>query len=419
LPLERGLAETDQIISEPLLDKGATRMSRARAKRIVDQVQWQIIASLFPDQIRTRICHINYYVVEGKTKGNRYELRALVFGRSEFLHYLIDLVYSELHQIKSTGRTTLEKITSISKEVAPDVVFAEFHCVFSNAMSKRFLILPDLTWSLDITPSLEILISKMKRHRRRCVRTIQATEYTYEYTDSAEKFDFFYNRMYCPYISKTHGESTRLVSKEISEKIFQSGGLFLLKSEGKYVSGILFSKRNHTIECALLAISPDIGREIAGQAALYGLIKWAKEEGFTEIGYGETPPFVGDGLFEYKRTWGMQVKLLSERAFGIHLCNLTDGVLDFLVSNPLVFTCSHDLAILILLNVGDIDPKALYRRYYTPGLMRLVAFHQASTAKMRGMSSLDNLLEQSFATHLQFKRLQERKYCAHVLTFAS
>jgi hypothetical protein len=59
------------------------------------------------------------------------------------------------------------------------------------------------------------------------------------------------------------------------------------------------------------------------------------------------------------------------------------------------------LAILVLVDAGDIDPIALRRRYYTHGLVRLVAVHQNSTAKMRGMLSLEDLLEQSIVTHLQ------------------
>jgi len=396
-------------------------MSISGAKRIINRVLLRaralIVGSPFLRRFRTRICRIDCHLLEGKTKGNGRELRALFFGRSESLHYLIDLIYSELHQTKSFGRTTLKNAISLSEEIPSDVVFAEFEGVISNALSRHFLILPHLTWTMDITPSLEILISKMKRLRRRCMRVIQESHYTYEYTNSADKFDFFYDRMYVPYVSRKHGESSTIVSKERSREKFQRSGLFLVKSGEEYVSGILFSRKNRTLQCELLGMSHGNGRELAGQAALLGLIKWAKEEGFTQIDYGRTMPFASDGLFWYKRTWGMQIEPLSDLAFGIHLRTLSDGVLDFLASNPFVFVCSSDLTILALLDLADIDPKALYRRYYSSGLRRLVVIHQMDNAKMRGMSLPENVLERSLATYLQFEELQKKNYCAHVLTF--
>jgi hypothetical protein len=119
----------------------------------------------------------------------------------------------------------------------------------------------------------------------------------------------------------------------------------------------------------------------------------------------------------------MQIKPLPYkasgiRAFGIHLRNISDGVLDLLASNPLVFTCPNGLAILVLLNVGNVDHKALHHQYYTPGLLRLVVVHQRTNGQITGMSPLDSHLRQLLATLLSFKQLREAGYCAHVLEFS-
>jgi hypothetical protein len=345
----------------------------------------------------------------------------LVFGSKEFLHYLVRLVYPDQYRIKDTGETTLNRLVSVEKSLNPDLVLAEFHWIFTKAISKDFLILPDLTWNLDITPTLDVLVSKMKRIRRRCIREIQQKAYSYEFTNDVGKLSFFYTRMYAPYILKAHGDSAKLVSEKLSEDILKKGRLLLVKSENAYVSGILFSRTDAAISCALLGINSEIGQEIDGQAALYGLIKWAKQEGYAEIDYGETPPFVSDGLFEYKRTWGMGVKSLSEKAFGIRACTFSEATLDFLASNPLVFACCDNLAMLLLLDLGDVDPGSLRRRYYTPGLTRLFVIHPTGKTRIETTSPTDNFEDRArarlFAALPLLRKLLKMNYCAQVLTF--
>ena len=379
--------------------------------------RWIIISSPFLSPFRTRLYSIDYYLVEGKTKANKCELRTLIFGRNESLHYLIDLIYSESHQIKDIGRTTLENINSISEQTDSDIVLAEFDTIFSSELSKHFLILPHLNFILDITPSLDILISNMNRLRRRSIKKIQNSKYTYEYTNDIKKFDFFYDQMYVPYTLEKHSKSSLIVSKKQSLKLFHRGGLFLVKLGEDYISGILIVKMNKTVQCALLGINSSTNEEEAGQAALFGLINWFKNEGFAEMDYGRTPPFASDSLFQYKRSWGMQIRRNPELDVGIYLRNLSDGVLDFLTINPMIFLCNYDLNIFVLLDSDDIDYDAFYRRYYTSGLQKAVIIHKNYDMKIRGTLLPDNHLHQLLTLNLQYNELQNRKFYGNVILF--
>lgn len=386
----------------------------ALINRVLLSLQALILSLPFLHRLLTRIRHIECYIIKGKTKSNGRELSVLFLGNPQSLYYLVDLVFSEPYQIRSIGQLTLKNAILMSEKIPSDIMFIESEGFFSGEFSRNFLILPHLTWILDITPSLESLITKMRRIRRRQIRVLQEAKYIYEYTNSIEKFKFFYNRMYVPYILKRYDKSATIVSQKRFVENFKTRGLFLVKSGGWYVSGISFNRKNYTIKCELLGIDPNANDGLAGQAALYGLIKWAKEKGFREIDYGRTTPFASDRVYWYKRTWGMRIKPYPDLIFGMHVNKLSDGVLDFLSSNPFVFLCNGDLIIVMLLNSDHVDPKSIYRKYYSLGLKGIIVIHKNNNTKIRGMTLPNKTLEEMLMKHLKFEKLRKKNYCAHV-----
>jgi len=387
----------------------------ALINRVLLSLQALILSLPFLHRLLTRIRHIECYIIKGKTKSNGRELSVLFLGNPQSLYYLVDLVFSEPYQIRSIGQLTLKNAILMSEKIPSDIMFIESEGGFSGEFSRNFLILPHLTWILDITPSLESLITKMRRIRRRQIRVLQEAKYIYEYTNSIEKFGFFYNRMYVPYILKRHDKSATIVSQKRFVENFKTRGLLLVKSGGWYVSGISFNRKNYTIECELLGIDPNVNDGLAGQAALYGLIKWAKEKGFREIDYGRTTPFASDGAYWYKRTWGMRIKPYHDLIFGMHVNKLSDGALDFLSSNPFVFLCNGDLIIVMLLNSDHVDPKSIYSKYYSPGLKGIIVIHKNNNTRIRGMTLPNKTLEEMLMKHLKFEKLRKKNYRAHIL----
>lgn len=384
--------------------------------RVLLHLRALILTSPLTCPLQTRIYRSECYLVKGRTKTNSCELNLLFFGDSQSLHYLIDLIFSEPYQTRSIGQMTLKKAISISQKIPSDIIFIESHGAFSKELSRSALILPHLIWILDIASPMETLISKMKRVRRNRIRVLQKANYTYEYTNDVKKFTFFYDKIYVPYVLKVHGKSAIIFSKERFINNFKNRGLFLVKSGDQYVSGISFKMKNYTVECELLGVV-ETDDKLAGQAALYGLIKWARENGFKLIDYGRTTPFASDGLYFYKRSWGMHIKPFHSLVFGMHVRNLSDGVIDFLSSNPFVFLCNGDLVIFTLHDSDYVDLKAMYCKYYSPGLNRLIVIHKVSNEKIQGMTLLDKRLEQLLTKHLRFEELRKKNYCAHVLVF--
>lgn len=340
-------------------------------KSIVKRIYWSLIQTHFFDKFRTRLLHIQFYILEGKTTRTNSDLSILVLANEHIVNYISELAYSEKVKIKTYGTTTFHNIESTVANTKPDIVLADISGIFSEFFSKTSIIMPHIISTLDISAPWKTIYAKMKRIRKRNIRKIEKLPYTYEVTNEPHKLHYFYHKMYLPFISKRPPRISGFTSIVSAEEIFSNGGLLLVKSNGKYVSGILYYIVNGTIHSALLAYKNGID----GQAALYFLIQWAKKNKCTKIDYGTTPPFMNDGLYLYKRSWGMKINANPKRMIAIKFCNFEKAVQDFLYANPFVFTDFKVLSGLILLDKKDADPRSLYHKYCIPGLNNLLVFY--------------------------------------------
>lgn len=346
-------------------------------KNLVKQTAWLIYKTRYFDNVRTRIGHTKFFHLKGKTKRTNCDLSILLFAGENVVNYISDLAYLGKPQIETVGNTTYNRIPSIIADLKPDIVFADVHEVFSKFFSKTFLILPYVTSTLDISAPWETIYARMKRVRKRNIREVYKSSYDYEITRARDKFHSFYQEMYLPFILKRPAKLSGFTPLEPASEMFSRGGLVLVKLKNRNVAGILFHFVNETLHCALMAYDDGL----AGQAALYFLIKWAKEKGHKEIHYGTTPPFLNDGLYLYKRSWGMKVNNNPKRMLAIRFNNFEKAVQDFLFNNPFIFRQSTSLIGLILLNTNNVNLGILHRKYYTRGLNKLLILHPAGDAR--------------------------------------
>jgi hypothetical protein len=188
--------------------------------------------------------------------------------------------------------------------------------------------------------------------------------------------------MYLPHILKRHKESATPSTYYELKKCFRNGGLIIVKQNGMYVSGLLYSKYKDKMQNICSGIyegKDEYYAKDAVQAARYFLIQWTRQQGCKEIDHGLSNPFMKDGVFTYKRGWGMKAKLnddtLRSSIFALKLCNFENVVREFLANNPFIFTDSNRLRGLVFLNSENPTEetlKRLHHLYYTRGLSDLV-----------------------------------------------
>lgn len=272
------------------------------------------------------------------------------------------------------GRKTFHNIPSVIAYISPDIALANTSDIFSEFfLSNSFFVSPVVDFILDISDPWDTILARMSRSKRKRIRRIQKLGYTFEVTNDIEKLRSFYYEMYVPRILKRHEKSAKVICLAECERLFRSGGLLLVKSNGEYISGAIYVPRGNELYIPTLGISKiDQHLTEGGHVTLYFLILWAKQQGFKKIDYSICKPFLTDGIFCYKKEWGMKIrpyKGQDAEIFAIRFCNFGCGVRDFLLDNPFIYMDGEHLKGLVVL---DSDIKDLYKEYYVPGLKSLI-----------------------------------------------
>lgn len=316
------------------------------------------------------------HLIKGKKKSSNLGFTTLAFGDVQFSHYFANLVYSDDYEIKALAKATYYDIPKIINHTDADIILVQADGALSRFLSRLgFLILPKICFTLNVSAS-ERLFARVSRLRRRNISMIKKQGFTYEITREPEKLDFFYSSFYLPYIFKRHGKSARQTSFFEMKQIYRKGGLLFVKLNEKYVSGILYNLYGGIVCACCLGIYKGKRQHLeegASQAAFYFLVEWSKLKGFKEINYGLCNPFMNDGLFAYKKSWGMKAKPCKDLIYGLRVSKLNTSVVEFLSENPLVFSESETLSGLVFRKVeGETEEGFRASSYYTPGLSRIV-----------------------------------------------
>ncbi len=187
--------------------------------------------------------------------------------------------------------------------------------------------------------------------------------------------------MYLPYIPRKFGESTELVGPRFMRLFFEAGLLLLVKKGAEAVSGSVITVGDRSVKAMVIGVkegSEGHIRKGALAACYYFTVLWAKGKGYRSVDFGECRPFFDDGLFYFKKRWGMRLERYRHRSnvFGMRVGSPTSAALDFLGANPFIIQGREGLEGRIL--TGSAHPlsleelKTILRSYLVPGLERLI-----------------------------------------------
>lgn len=359
-------------------------------KGFAERTLWRVLQWHVFSRVRPRLVHTDSFLLKGKTK-NGLGLSVIVFSNYEnIVHYLSKFAFSNEQQITRLGRVTYHNMFSVITEHKPDLVLGQFAGVLSKFLSKSFLVLPSVNFSLDISRPTEEIVANMMYLRRRSIRKIEDSQYVYEVTKNPKEFEDFYRDIYLPFSAKTaRGSFSRLIPFDTVEKWFLSGELLLVKSAGGCFAGLLYHPEpGGIIHCRLIAYTEGL----AAQAAFYHLIRTAKDAGYKKIDYGVAPPLMSDGLFFYKKSLGMEIDPIMDSVLAIQICNFGKPVQDFLISNPFVFTDFKSMIGMAALStsVDKVNLSSFCHKHYVQGLHKLILLYPKEYKKrLEALASQD------------------------------
>lgn len=341
---------------------------------------------------------ISVYVVKGTLRSTNQTTAMLYAGSENSLYQLSSLFFSQPFEISCKGKFPFRQMNSlVGLNRARDIVAIRVARPLSARYSKRnFLLLPNVNFTLDLRKPMEQTIQRMSRRRRRDFKKIEASGYTYEiHRKSSEALDFFYWKMYLPYAEKRFEKAAYIKSLLESEIIYRlNGGVLLVKKGKDTLAGILFQIRGKTVLAWSLGVYEGNQDHVrASEAALLYLIKWAKTKGIQKLDYGVSMPFLREGVFAYKKEWGMSVnEPLEQWLCALKIDSLTEGSLAFLQQNPFIISDRGLIKGVVLLDesLNRVELREVFSRYYLPKLSSIIVLSYSRSPPQKSINETDS-----------------------------
>ena len=331
------------------------------------------------------------YLIEGVAKNSNNFVSTLYAGNEISAYQFASSIYSRIMKISPIGELLFRHIHQYVPKEFPGIVVVQVERPFATRfLQQGYLLLPNVTFVLDLRTSLNEMIRNMSR-RRKDIRKLESYDYSCLIcADSDEEFDHFYWKMYVPYAEKRFGKAAYIKTYLESRALYTSkGGIVFVKKQKKPVAGILFRVVGKTVFALFYgARGGDIrfGNDLSGQAALLHLIKWGKMKGLESLDFGTCGPFLRDGLFIYKKEWGMNIEeQVRQPVCALHLSHLSESSQLFLAQNPFIIIDNGVMKGLIFIDHSptETELERIRSRHLIPKLHSLVVVSCPRRSQMR------------------------------------
>lgn len=238
---------------------------------------------------------------------------------------------------------------------------------------------------------------------RQDINKVLKRGFSCEITYDKDKFYFFYKNIYLPYISARFNAMAAIPDQDTALYYFQKGGLLLVKQNGEYAAGAIFAATRNRFLFMMSApaaapVKHGGGRSLAMTATYYYALRLAKKKGYQQVDFGGCLPFLNNGLFYFKKKWGMKIGLqaLATQEHAFKVLRLNTNTRDLLAGNPFVFHGKTGLNGMVFINtpepVTGAQVLSCLKKYWTNGLreMRVASFSgfAAAGTELAGIKNL-------------------------------
>jgi len=329
-----------------------------------DTLIWRILRFRLFNNIRPKIIRSDSYRIIGKTHFSDSTFSLVIFGSKISVEYFSKLFYNEAPKVEYIGKVSLQEAAD-NGSVSADLTIVESNWFFMPFLRDNgFFISPRVDFVLNLTDSVDSITNKASDGKRRRLRQVAEAGFSFEVTRDLVKLRSFYYDMYLPHMLKKHSKYALPISFSECLDLFSRGELLLVKSGEELISGcILVPQENELWEPILAVKNVDRQLTLGSYAIYYFSILVGFNRGFSRLDFGEAPPFMHDGVFQFKKGLGMWARPArgdNAQVFGLRFSKKSLFIDNFLSAHPFVFICEGNLCgIVFLRSVDDLSVNSL------------------------------------------------------------
>jgi hypothetical protein len=178
----------------------------------------------------------------------------------------------------------------------------------------------------DVSGPWGRLLTGYRRRLEDNLRRVRNGGFGYRIEDDPAVLPEFYHRMYLPHARARYGASALVASMPYLSNVLRNGFLLMVTWQGEDVAGLLISTAGPEPWLAFMGVRDGDFEHVRRGAisALYLFaLQWAHEANHATLDVGHTRPFRDDGLYRYKRRWGMRpmASPRKTRALFVRVCD--------------------------------------------------------------------------------------------------
>jgi len=286
-----------------------------------------------------RLFAAEFFVVRGVEKGSNSTVSVLWSGTKQQLAYFQNRIFGcNSVAISRVGRRPM---------VLTDSLMTQFDCSFCVIILKQqylwLLRRPD-DFCLPLWVHCYVPLTNEREYAksdslRGDLRHIRNNKLTWTLSETQDDFNFFYEKIYVPTITDSHGRSALTASYENRLHKFKTGTMKLLQviRDDQVVAGVTIDFQDNVPtlrDSGVLNGSQEIKKTGAISATYLFAMDYLASKGYPNVCFGASRSFLDDGVLNYKRKFRPVINTGSDDDVLMRIRSLDEPTRSMLRDSP-------------------------------------------------------------------------------------
>jgi len=295
-----------------------------------------------------RFSAAKFVVVRGAEKGSELPVSVLWSGTEQQLAYFQDRIFGcNSVALNRIGRRPM---------ILTDSLMTRFNCSFCVIVVERqfvSLVRRPGDFILPLWVDCEVPLNDEREYARSesirgDLRHIRNNKFTWKLSDSQDDFDFFFEKIYVPTVTVSHGRSALTAAYENRLRKFQSGTMKLLQvmRDDQFLAGVAIDfDGNEPIlrDSGVLNGSSEVKKTGAISATYLFAMDYLASKGYSKVSFGLSRSFLDDGVLNYKRKFRPVITTGSDEGVLMRIRSLDEPTRSMLRASPCLTWQDHVL----------------------------------------------------------------------------